>query len=405
MKSKRYTRVQRIWALPNSMAALVDTRFRGYDTVAGVMEYVWISHPATGSLPGQPEMRYPMESTRRQNPSTYNGLAMHIGDINIQNPLCLAPMEDVSDVPFRLLCKEQGADLVYTEFTNCEALVRKVKGAFKKIELDARERPVAIQIYGSAEDSMEEASRIVTDQGADFVDINCGCWVKKIAGRGDGAGLLRDLNKFRAVVESVQRGTHLPVTVKTRLGWDPDNIVILEVAKFLHEMGIAALTVHCRTRKQGYTGDADWSWLPRIKEASPIPLIANGDIETPAHAKECLDLGCDGVMIGRGAIHSPWIFSHIKHYLATGELLPDLSLAERIEMCIRHLSDSATYRGERRGCMTFRRHYAGYLKGVRNIANLRRDLMEFDEVAPIRERLYRFLEEYKAEEDAAEAAA
>lgn len=328
---------------------------------------------------------------------------MQIGDINIDKALCLAPMEDVSDVPFRLLCKEQGADLVYTEFTNCEALIRNVKGAFKKIELDARERPVAIQIYGSAEDSMEEASRIVTDHGADFIDINCGCWVKKIAGRGDGAGLLRDLDKFRSVVESVQRGTKLPVTVKTRLGWDHDNIVILEVAKFLYDMGIPALTVHCRTRKMGYTGEADWSWLPRIKEASPIQLIANGDIETPEHAKQCFDLGCDGVMIGRGAIHSPWIFGHMRHYLNTGELLPEPTLAERIDMCIRHLADSAEYRGERRGCMTFRRHYAGYLKGVRNIAHLRRDLMEFEEVAPIRERLNRFLEEYKEED--AEAAA
>jgi len=322
---------------------------------------------------------------------------MRIGDIDIHRPLCLAPMEDVSDVPFRLLCKEQGADLVYTEFTNCEALVRNVKDAFKKIEVHPDERPMAIQIYGSAEGSMEEAARIAEANGCDFIDINCGCWVKKIAHRGDGAGLLRDLDKFRSVVEAVQRGTSLPVTVKTRLGWDENDIKILEVARMLEDMGIAVLTVHCRTRRQGYTGDADWAWLPRIKEASNIQLVANGDIFTPEDAKACFDLGCEGVMIGRGAIHSPWIFHHTRHFLETGDRLPDLTLRERVEMCIRHLSDSAAYRGERRGCLAFRRHYNGYLKGVHNIANLRKDLMQYEAVAPIAERLYRFLDAYVRE--------
>jgi tRNA-dihydrouridine synthase B len=327
---------------------------------------------------------------------------MKIGsNIDIHQPLCLAPMEDVSDVPFRLLCKEQGADLVYTEFANCEALIRNVKNAHKKVQVHADEHPMAIQIYGSAEDSMEEAARQVTEYGPDFIDINCGCWVKKIANRGDGAGLLRDLGKFRSVVAAVQAGTDLPVTVKTRLGWEPGDIKILEVAPMLEDMGIAALTVHCRTRKQGYTGEADWSWLPRIKEVSNIPLIANGDCTEPEHAKQLFDMGCDGIMIGRGAIHSPWIFRHIKHFLATGEKLPEPSLKERIEMCVRHLADSAAYRGERRGVMSFRRHYAGYLKGVRNIANLRKDLMSYEEVEPIRERLYRFLKEYEADQVAA----
>lgn len=310
-------------------------------------------------------------------------------------------MEDVSDVPFRLLCKEQGADIVYTEFANCEALIRNVKDAHKKIQVDPKEHPMAIQIYGSAEDSMEEAARLVTDEGPDFIDINCGCWVKKIANRGDGAGLLRDLSKFRAVVASVQKGTSLPVTVKTRLGWEPGDIKILEVAPMLEDMGVAALTVHCRTRKQGYSGDADWSWLPRIKEVSNIPLIANGDVTTPEHAKEIFDIGCDGIMVGRGAIHSPWIFNHMKHYLATGEKLPDLTLRERVEMCVRHLADSAAYRGERPGVFSFRRHYAGYLNGVPNIAILRKDLMGLTEVEPIRARLFAFLEEYEAEQVAA----
>jgi len=319
---------------------------------------------------------------------------MRIGPIEIDRPICLAPMEDVSDLPFRVLCKEQGADIVYTEFTSSEALIRNVKAAHRKLTLDPRERPVAIQIYGSAEESMEQAARIAQDAGADFVDINCGCWVKKVANRGDGAGLLRDTCKFRAVVESVMRGTTLPVTVKTRLGWDHSSIVILEIAKMLEDIGVTALTLHCRTRKMGYTGQADWSWLARVKEVSNIPLIANGDITTPEHVKTCFDLGVDGVMIGRGAIHSPWIFNHVKHYIKTGELLPEPPLAERIEMCLRHLADTAEYRGERRGVMSFRRHYAGYLRGVPNIAHLRRDLMQLEEVPPIRERLYQFLEEF-----------
>ncbi len=326
---------------------------------------------------------------------------MKIGSIDIKHPLCLAPMEDVSDVPFRRICKEQGADLLFTEFANCEALVRNVKQTMNKIQVHDGERPVAIQLYGSGEESLEQAAGIAQDAGADWVDINCGCWVKKIAMRGDGAGLLRDINKFQAVVESVIRGTDRPVTVKTRLGWDENSFVILEVAQMLEALGVAALTVHCRTRKQGYTGSADWSWLPRIKEASKIQLIANGDIATPEDAKACFDLGCDGVMIGRGAIHSPWIFRYTRHFLETGEHLPDPTLEERIKMCIRHLSDSVEYRGERRGVPSFRRHYAGYLKGVRNIANLRKDLMDFMEVAPIVERLERFLAEY---DDADEAA-
>lgn len=326
---------------------------------------------------------------------------MKIGHIDIHRPVCLAPMEDVSDLPFRVLCKEQGADIVYTEFTSCEALVRDVKSALRKIEVAEEERPVAVQIYGSDEDNMERAAAIAEETGADFIDINCGCWVKKIANRGDGAGLLRDLGKFQRVVASVQRGTKLPVTVKTRLGWDSSNIAILNVAPMLEDMGIAALTIHCRTRTQGYTGKADWTWLSRIKEVSNIPLIANGDIDSPEAAKECFNRGCDGVMIGRGAINAPWVFQHTKNYLATGERLPEPTLQERTLMCIRHLTDSVAYRGAPRGIFAFRRHYAGYLKGVHNIAHLRRDLMSYDELDPIVERLHLFLEEYGALEGAA----
>jgi tRNA-dihydrouridine synthase B len=302
-------------------------------------------------------------------------------------------MEDVSDLPFRLIYKEQGADIVYTEFANCEALIRNVKSQLRKLEVVDAERPVSIQIYGSMEESMEEAARMAEDAGADFVDINCGCWVKKVANRGDGAGLLRDLDKFRSVVAAVQRGTKLPVTVKTRLGWDEDNIRILEVARFLEDMGVAALTLHCRTRKQGHSGTADWSWLSRVKEVSSIPLIANGDIRTGQDAEQCFALGADGVMVARGAINCPWVFRQIKHYLATGEEMPDLLLEDKVAMCIRHLTESVEYHGKR-AIFSFRKHYSGYLKGVRNIATLRKDLMALEEVEPIIERLNRFMAEY-----------
>ncbi len=321
---------------------------------------------------------------------------MRFGTHEIDRPLCLAPMDDISDPPFRRLCKEQGADVAYTEFANCEALVRNVTKMLRKIAIREEERPIAVQIYGSAEESMERAAAMAQAAQPDFIDINCGCWVKKIANRGDGAGLLRDLKKFEAVVKAVMKGTTLPVTVKTRLGWDGNSIVILDVARMLQDLGIHALTVHFRTRQQGYSGQADWSWIPRIKEVCSLPLIANGDIKTPQDAETCFNLGADGIMIGRGAVHSPWIFRHIRHYLTVGELLPEPSLEERVDMCLRHLHSQAEYRGVPRGVVSFRKHYAGYLKSAPHIAHLRRDLMQYEQVEPIVERLNRFLEEYHA---------
>ena len=320
---------------------------------------------------------------------------MRLGNTDIDKPLCLAPMDDVTDLPFRRLCREQGADIAYNGVCSCEALIRNVSKMLRKIDVGEDDRPIAVQVYGSAEDSMEQAAAIAQEAQPDLIDINCGCWIKKIANRGDGAGLLRDLKKFEAVVRAVMRGTSLPVTVKTRLGWDEDSIVILDVARMMEDLGVQALTVHCRTRKQGYTGKADWSWLARIKEVSSIPLIGNGDINTPQDAETCFNLGCDGVMIGRGAIHNPWIFRSVRHYLNTGTLLPELNLHEQVAMCIRHLTDQAAYRGERRGVQSFRKHYAGYLRGVKNIAQLRKELMQYEEVAPVVERLHRFLEEYE----------
>lgn len=316
---------------------------------------------------------------------------MIIGNLEIDRPLALAPMEDVSSIPFRRICKERGADVVYTEFTNCEALSRNVQRSLDKIDIVEDERPVGIQLYGSNGESLERAAEIATERAPDFIDINCGCWVKKVANRGDGAGLLRDLNKFEMVVRSVMRGTSLPVTVKTRLGWDEDSIVILDVARMLEANGVQALTVHCRTRKQGYTGAADWSWLPRIKESSSIPLIANGDIATVEDVKAVLDLGCDGAMIGRGAMQNPWIFNEAKHFLATGEYLDPASMGDRIELCIRHLKDHVALRGGSRGVTSFRKFYIHYLRGLPGSSKVRISLMAFTEIPPIEARLREYL--------------
>lgn len=323
-----------------------------------------------------------------------------IGSLEFNQPLALAPMEDVSDIPFRQICKERGADIVYTEFTNCEALSRNVQRSIDKIQVTEEERPVAIQLYGSNGESLEKATEIAASFGPDFIDINCGCWVKKVATRGDGAGLLRDLGKFEMVVQSVMKGTKLPVTVKTRLGWDDDSIVIEDVARMLVDNGVQALTVHCRTRKQGYTGEADWSWLPKIKAVAPdLPLMANGDIVTPEDVKAILELGCDGAMIGRGAISNPWIFEQTHHFLDTGEHLPVPTETDRIELCIRHLKEHVAKRsaqsGEQRGVTSFRKFYTHYLHDMRDAKRMRIHLMQYKEVAPIEADLREYMQQLK----------
>ncbi len=322
---------------------------------------------------------------------------MLFGSYAIEKPICLAPMEDVADRPFRLLCKEMGADVLYTEFANCEAVIRHVTREVEKMAVTDEERPMGVQIYGSNPSALEQAAAMAEGAGADFIDFNAGCWVKKIANRGDGAGLLRDLPRFRAAVAAVQRGTGLPVTVKTRLGWDGDSIVALDVARMLEDLGVHTLTMHCRTRVQGYTGRADWSWLPRIREVCSIPLIANGDIATGPDAQACFDMGCDGVMVGRAAIQRPWVFRQIRQYLNTGETLPDPSLDDRVALCIRHLRAHVAFRGVPRGIFSFRKFYGGYLKNARNIAHLRRDLMTYTEVEQIVDRLHEFVESYACE--------
>lgn len=302
-------------------------------------------------------------------------------------------MESVSDPPFRRLCRQFGADLLWTEFANCEAIVRNVSRECRKLQVSPDEHPIAIQIYGSAEDSMERAAANAEAMNPDWIDINCGCWVKKIANRGDGAGLLRDLKKFEKVVRSVMRGSSLPVTVKTRLGWDADSIVILDVARMLEQLGVAALTLHCRTRSQGYSGKADWSWIPRVKAAAPsLPLIANGDIRSPEDAKYCLDLGADGIMIGRAAIDRPWIFRQIRASLAGQPIPPEPDLRDRISLALEHLRAHTAYHGEKRGVFSFRRRWAAYLHAAPGIARLRAELMTLETVAQIEDRLARYLE-------------
>jgi len=302
-------------------------------------------------------------------------------------------MEDVTDIPFRLICKELGADLLYTEFTSSEGLIRDARRSLQKIRVVEEERPVAVQIFGGVETSMEGAAAVAEQANPDFIDINCGCWVKKVALREAGAGLLKDIKKFEAIVKSVIAGTSLPVTVKTRLGWDANNIVILDVARMLERIGVKALTLHCRTRDQGHRGDADWSWLEKLKNAVSIPIIGNGDLTTPEDVKRMFETGCDGVMIGRGAIQNPWIFNQTKHYLATGEHLPPPTLAKRVATCVKHLRHSVQYKGERKGVLEFRKHYSGYLKGQPNVSKLRQELMTFTEMEPAVARLERYVDE------------
>lgn len=319
---------------------------------------------------------------------------MNIGNIHIENGVLLAPMENVSDIPFRLICKRMGADILYTEFVNSEGLIRLNERTHTKMMFLDEERPIAIQIYGGEVSSMEGAAQLAESMNPDFIDINCGCWVKNVAMRGAGAGLLRDLPKMERIARTVVDATRLPVTLKTRLGWDSESIRIVEVAKMCEDAGIQALTVHCRTRKQGHRGDVDWTWIGRLKEAVSIPIIANGDITTPANAKYLFhEMGADAVMIGRGAIENPWIFNEIKEYMATGRIPEPATPVQRIQLCIDHLNLSVEFKGERKGVIEMRKHYSGYLRGMKNVAKVRAELMQWTEREPVVERLMQYMEE------------
>lgn len=320
---------------------------------------------------------------------------MDIAHINIERPVCLAPMEDVTDQAFRIICRRFGADIVYTEFAASEALIRNIPRALDKIKVCEEERPAAIQIFGGVEESMEQAAVKAEEANPDFLDINCGCWVKNVVARNEGAGLLRDLPKFKRIVAATMRGTKLPVTVKTRLGWDPQSIVILEVAQMLEDLGVKALTVHCRTRSQAHDkAPADWSWLTKLKQTVAMPIMGNGDVVDVESAMRMFDTGCDGLMIGRAAIGNPWIFRDIKAYKETGKILSPPSLEERVDTLIEHLllaTQDATI--ERRAVTRFRKYIAGYLKGLPNIAKLRLDLYKSEEVQQMIEHLKRYVQE------------
>lgn len=302
-------------------------------------------------------------------------------------------MEDVTDLPFRVICKRLGADIVYTEFVNSEGLIRDSRKAKEKMHFLEEERPFGIQIYGGEESSMEGAAKIAESLNPDLIDINCGCWVKDVALRGAGAGLLRDLPKMERIVSTVIRSVNIPVTVKTRLGWDAASIRIVDVAKMLEQCGVRILTIHCRTRDQGHKGDPDFSWIPRVKAAVSIPIFVNGSIETPQQIKQVLDeTGCDGVMVGRGAIHNPWIFKQAKHFLSSGTLSAEPDLDQRFEVMIEHLKLSVNFKGERKGVIEFRKHYTGYLRGLAFASKVRQEMMQYIELAPIIDRLQAYRE-------------
>ena len=319
---------------------------------------------------------------------------IEIGETGSDAPvLLLAPMEDVTDVSFRLLQREMGADAVYTEFISSEALIREIARSRRKLVTAPEERPVAIQIYGGNPDVMREAAEISEQAGPDFLDINCGCWVKNVAGKGAGAALLKDPPRMEKMVRAVADAVKLPVTVKTRLGWDHDSINILEIAPMLEQAGAKALTIHCRTRSQGHNGNADWSWIPKIKRVVSIPVFVNGDVKSPEDALRAeKESGCDGIMIARGAITNPFIFRQIVELRRTGSYSQP-TVEERVAVCIRHLRHSCEVRGERWGVQAFRKHYAGYLREVHGGSRVRADLMLIPEMEACIERLERFLEE------------
>ena len=322
-------------------------------------------------------------------------LEMKIGNIDLgEKPLFLAPMEDVTDASFRAVCKEFGADMMYTEFISSDGLIRDAKKALAKMVTSDTEAPIGIQIYGSIPEAMveaakmaENAAQIAGGHGADLIDINFGCPVNKIARRGAGSGMMREPDKMVQITKMVVDAVKLPVTVKTRLGWDSDSKIIVELAERLQDTGIKALTIHGRTRSQMYTGEADWTLIGKVKEnpRMHIPIIGNGDINSPQKAREAFDrYGVDGIMIGRATFGHPWIFREIRHYLDTGELLPEMSVRERVALAKRHLEKSLQHKGEKVGILEMRRHLSCYFKGLPDFRETRLKLVTLTDPEELR---------------------
>ncbi len=314
-------------------------------------------------------------------------MSVKIGNIDLgEFPLLLAPMEDVSDPPFRYVCKQNGVDMMYTEFISSEGLIRDAAKSKQKLDIFEYERPIGIQIFGSQIETMREATVIASQANPDLIDINYGCPVKNVACRGAGASLLQDIDKMVAMTKAVVESTHLPVTVKTRLGWDDHTKNVYEVAERLQDVGIKALTIHGRTRAQMYKGQADWTLIKEIKRNPriQIPIFGNGDVDGVEKAANWrLEYEVDGIMIGRAAIGYPWIFREIKHFFKTGEQLAGPTIEERVSVCRTHLQKSIEWKGEKTGVFEMRRHYSNYFKGIANFKEYRMKLVSLEKVSDI----------------------
>jgi hypothetical protein len=325
-----------------------------------------------------------------------------IGNIKLNSfPLLLAPMEDVSDPPFRALCKEGGADIVYTEFISSEGLIRDAAKSVQKLDIYEKERPVGIQIFGANLDSMLRSVEIVEETNPDIIDINFGCPVKKVVCKGAGAGILKDIPKMVKLTKAMVKHTNIPVTVKTRLGWDHESIKIVEVAERLQDAGCAAISIHGRTRAQMYKGNADWSLIAKVKNNSRmhIPIFGNGDVNTPERAiKMRDDYGLDGAMIGRASIGNPWFFNQVKHFMETGAHLSSPTLEERVKVARRHLEMAVAWKGEVLGVLETRRHYTNYFKGYENFKPYRTRMVTSNRSREVHDVLDEVLEKFAAQE-------